>query len=105
MEIKNKNVVITGASGGIGCQLCRAFDEKGARLITISSKQDKIKCIKDVVSQNNHEMFFCDFTKTQELEDLAVKIKEQVSEITVLINAAGVGVYKNIEDVTSINFY
>ena len=46
MNLKNKKVVITGATGGIGYSLVKKFSENGAAIMatgTNSEKLDKLK--------------------------------------------------------------
>ena len=99
MELKNKIVVVTGATGGIGRELCLLLAQKGARVIAIARTESKLDELKKEMTGGEHVFFPCDFTKTEDLENLVEKIKSKLEKLDILINAAGVGVYKEIEDV------
>ena len=50
---KDKKVLITGASGGIGLSLCEKFIENGAQIICISSNEDLIKMLDSINSEKD----------------------------------------------------
>ena len=99
MDLKDKIAVVTGATGGIGKELCLQFAQKGARVIAIARTEEKLETLKKEMSGEGHLFFACDFTKIEDLEALLGKIKSELQKLDILINAAGVGVYKEIEDV------
>jgi len=41
MELKNKIVLITGSSQGIGCETAKAFAKKGAKVIVTYNRTKK----------------------------------------------------------------
>ena len=43
MNLKNKKVLITGASGGIGNSLVEKFDSLGAEIIATGTNEEKLK--------------------------------------------------------------
>ena len=49
MNLNNKKVLITGASGGIGSAICKKFLNSKAVLVLISSSDDKIAYLKSKV--------------------------------------------------------
>ena len=40
--LKNKNVLITGATGGVGVELCSQFKESGANLFITSKNHNTV---------------------------------------------------------------
>ncbi len=99
MNLKDKVVVVSGATGGIGSEVAKEFSEKGARLILIARNEDKLTHLKDEMYGEGHEVIGFDSTRTSEVCYIKRKVSGLTNHIEVLINAAGVGVYKNIEDV------
>jgi short-subunit dehydrogenase len=99
MNLKDKTVIVTGATGGIGKEICTEFAKKGARLIAIAHTQSKLDELKKGLSGEGHTFLSADFTKTKEVEKVAEKIKSSAKSLDILINAAGVGVYKSIDEV------
>ena len=61
-NLKNKKVLITGASGGIGRALCDTFLESGCILICTSSNEDKLDKLKIEIG-SNHFFYKLDLSK------------------------------------------
>ena len=99
MNLKGKTAVITGATGGIGKLLSSELASKGVRLILVSKTESKLKDLKSSLDGEGHEYLVVDATKTEQIKEVADKIIEHTQTIDVFINAAGVGVYKTIEEV------
>lgn len=99
MNLQNKNIVITGATGGICRELIKNLDPEGANLILISKSADELKTQASQLNSQS-DIFACDFTKPSEIESLAKQISKKYKKIDVLVNAAGIGIYKSLEDET-----
>ena len=88
-----KLAVVTGASGGIGLELCRILATEGYDLVISARSKDKLEEIGSELS-SNHQV-----TVTMVAVDLAdAKSREELFELTpdvpdVLINNAGFGDY------------
>ncbi|QQS38636.1 SDR family oxidoreductase [Candidatus Woesebacteria bacterium] len=98
MNLKNKTAVITGATGGIGSVLSVKLAQKGVKLILLSRTESKLKDLIDRLDGDGHEYIQMDATKTQKVKETAEKILGLTEKIDILVNAAGVGVYKSLED-------
>mgnify|MGYP001600941238 CR=1 FL=1 len=99
MKLRDKVVVVTGATGGIGRELCKEMANKGVKLVMVARTEEKLKAILKEIPGEGHVYFASDFTKTEGIENLAREITASLEKIDVLVNAAGVGVYKSVEDV------
>ena len=42
-DLKNKNIIVTGASGGIGHEIARKMITQGANLILTGTNEEKLK--------------------------------------------------------------
>ena len=89
LNFKNKKVLITGASGGIGKTLVEKFINNGAKLIITSSNQDKLDILKSHYGAN-HLYYLLDLSDTDKLADNIKKIREENRDIDILINNAGI---------------
>src|SRR3989344_3502140 len=98
MNLKEKVVVITGATGGIGSELSKAFSQKGARLVLISRNEDKLKDLITKLDGSRHEYIIYDFRNQDNFEELIKELRDKADNIDVLINNAGIGVYKSLEE-------
>src|SRR3989344_4214389 len=97
MNLKNKTIVIVGASGGIGSSLAEKLYLQEAKLILVSKSQDKLTVLVKRFGENC-TYIRCDLTNKDQVEKTIKELKEKNADISILINVAGVGIYKNIED-------
>ncbi len=88
-DFKNKKVLLTGASGGIGKTLAEKFINSGAKLIITSSNQDKLDILKSHYG-DKHLYYLLDLSDTNKLTDNIKKIREENRDIDILINNAGI---------------
>ena len=89
LDFKNKKILITGSSGGIGKILAEKFINNGAKLIITSSNEDKLDILKKHYG-TNHLYYFLDLSDTNRLIDDVKKIREENKDIDILINNAGI---------------
>jgi len=89
LDFKNKKVLITGASGGIGKTLVEKFINNGAKLIITSSNEDKLDILKSHYGKN-HLYYLLDLSDTNKLADNVKEIREENRDIDILINNAGI---------------
>ncbi|MCB9987844.1 MAG: SDR family NAD(P)-dependent oxidoreductase [Rhodospirillales bacterium] len=73
MQLKGKHVVLTGATGGIGCELLERVKQAGARVTTVGRKSDN-----DIQA---------DLSDPAGLSDLCAKLAKM--DVDVLLNNAG----------------
>ena len=90
------NIIITGASKGIGYELCRKFIEDGNHnIITISRS---VEAFNEQIFPDNkkHNLWHIglDLTKTNFKETLLPKIVERLKNIDIIINNAGLLINK-----------
>ena len=84
-----KNVLITGATGGIGSALIEEFYNKEYNLLLTGSNKEKLESIKSNYAENL-ETCACDLSKDKEIDDLIRKAEEYYGSIDILINNAGI---------------
>ena len=89
LDFKNKKVLLTGASGGIGKTLAEKFINSGAKLIITSSNEDKLSILKSKYG-NKHLYYLLDLSDTNQLTDNVKKIREENRDIDILVNNAGI---------------
>ena len=88
LNLKNKKVLITGASGGIGKVLCEKFIQYECQLIITSSNIEKLEDLKNLFG-SNHLYYQLNFSNKVELISNVKIIAEENKDIDVLINNAG----------------
>ncbi len=90
-ELKNKVVVITGASGSIGGEISASLAERGCRVALLCNQNQPddsiIQRIKD--SKSEFALYKCDVTSKDGLKVSKNRIKKEFGYIDGLINCAG----------------
>ena len=84
-----KNVLITGATGGIGSALIDSFYGNEYNLFVTGSNEEKLELIKSKYSENL-KTYVCDLSKNSEIFDLMKNADDYFGNIDILINNAGV---------------
>lgn len=100
MDIKNKTVLITGASKGMGNSIAKRLAQEGANLILVARTEEILKDLAKNLGGGSHKYYACDFSDIKKVLDLSENISKDFEKIDVLINGAGIGVYKPIEEVS-----
>ena len=92
--------IITGASTGIGRSLAVKLSNQYLIYLISRNKENLNKTKKLINAQNNDcQIIVSDVSKTESINDIYSKI-EHKEKIELLINNAGIGVFKNITDTT-----
>lgn len=91
-DLKNKVVLITGASSGIGAALARAFGECGSRVAVhyrsgASAAQSVVSQIKE--AGGDAIAVQADITESSQVDEMVTKVHAHFGRIDVLVNNAG----------------
>ena len=76
--LKNKTIVITGASQGIGYAVSQACAAEGARLILISRNPKDLKKAASALSGGPHEAYAMDVSSEDEAKKFSSYLKKKV---------------------------
>jgi 3-oxoacyl-[acyl-carrier protein] reductase len=88
MNLKNKKVLITGATGGIGNCLVEKFNDLGSIIIASGTNEEKLNNLKNKFSKIHIEKFKLD--EHGKIEEFIEKIDKKLEGIDILINNAGI---------------
>lgn len=102
--LHNKNVLVVGATGGIGAETARLIKKNNANLFITGRDQAKLEEIGSDMGLNAAQIFRLDITDPNAVEQVAAKIHESIPQIDVLVNAAGIGIIKPLEKLTYEDF-
>jgi uncharacterized oxidoreductase len=94
MNIKNRTIVITGGSAGIGLALALKFLELGNQVIITGRRQSLLNELKR--KYPNLNTIQSDISDAGQIANLASRVKKDFPQLDVLINNAGISLYKNL---------
>jgi uncharacterized protein len=100
-SLQGKNIVITGASGGIGAEIAKLCAKRGANLTLLARSVDKLEQLKaNLESQYSIKVFVhkLDVANTDEIERVFTTIFEEMKTIDILVNNAGFGVFREAHE-------
>ena len=88
MNLKNKKVLITGATGGIGNSLIKKFNDLGAKIVATGTNEQKLTNLKNNFPSIKIEKFKLD--EHSKIESFIDKIDKELEGLEILINNAGI---------------
>jgi 3-oxoacyl-[acyl-carrier protein] reductase len=88
MNLKDKKVIITGATGGIGNSLVKKFSENGSIILATGTNEEKLKNLK--FNFNNIEVERFKLDEHQNIENFIETASKKLNGIDILINNAGI---------------
>lgn len=99
MDVKGKIVLVTGASKGMGNSIAKKLAQDGANLILVARNEENLKDLVKSLGEGNHKYYVCDLGDFKQVENLVENVSRDYQKVDVLINGAGIGIYKPIEEV------
>jgi len=91
MSLKDRTIIITGASSGIGEATAKKLASDGANVVLMARREDKLKTIKDAIEKDGGKALVAsgDVTKKKDFENVVSKTVEAFGKVDGLINNAG----------------
>ena len=100
-DLKGDVAVITGASSGLGRQMARAFAERGADLVILARREERLLELKKELEGKVKVLpIKCDVTSTEDIESAAKKAEEEFGKVSILVNCAGSSKDAGVLDMT-----
>ncbi len=97
--LKDKIAIVTGASGGIGREIVKLFDQNGIYLVLTDIDEKKLNEIGKELSQEPLTIQY-DITKLDQVKNLISQTLEKYETIDILVNTVGIIVPALFEDST-----
>jgi NADP-dependent 3-hydroxy acid dehydrogenase YdfG len=103
-SLKGKNVLVTGATGGIGMQTAKLLAGSGAVVFLSGRNKERLGEVANTLSIPANRIFLADISNETEVAAMAQSIHAQVPALDILVNAAGIGIIKPIDTLTADEF-
>ena len=88
INLKNKNIIVTGASGGIGNSIVKKLSEFEANILATGTKIEKLEKLKSNIKNVNIQSF--DISQSEKIEEFIENATTQFGgKLDCIINNAG----------------
>lgn len=89
-SLENKNIIITGASSGIGQQTAILCSQMGAKVAIVGRNEDRLKDTFSKLEGEGHLMVTFDLTDTDNIKGLVANVVSKLGPINGLVCCAGI---------------
>lgn len=102
MELKNKTIIITGASSGIGLEIARTLAAEGVKLVLAARSMDKLENATADLAATGAPLIVVptDVTRPKDCQGLVHAAVDAFGVVDALINSAGYGPPASLLDTT-----
>ena len=106
MRLKDRTAIVTGGAKGIGWGIAKIFVEEGAKVVVVDWDDENGEKTADELCKAGGDAIFvkCDVSNEDQVNAMIQKTLQTYGEIDVLVNNAGVGVYKSFMDATNLDW-
>ena len=102
MDFKNKVILITGASSGIGKETAIEFAKLGANIVLVARKKNKLEQVANELKNFNVSTLICqcDVSKKDQVKEMSKTVLKKFDSVDILINNAGFAIYGSVSDLS-----
>ncbi len=87
-DLKDKNIIVTGASGGIGNSIVEKLSECGANILASGTRIEKLEELKNKFK--NIKIIKFDISKIDKIEEFVENASKELGGLDCIINNAGI---------------
>jgi short-subunit dehydrogenase len=102
--IKGKNILVIGATGGIGKETIKLLASSGANLFITGRNESILQLTAADLKIDASQYFVGDLTIAENVTKLKDAYFAKYNTIDVLINASGIGIIKNMDQLSETEF-
>lgn len=90
-NLKDRVVVVTGSSSGLGRQMAKGFAGQGATLVLLARRKERLEELaKELEAKGTKVLTIqCDVTNTKQVNEAAALAEKTFGKVDVLVNCAG----------------
>jgi NAD(P)-dependent dehydrogenase (short-subunit alcohol dehydrogenase family) len=99
-RLRDKVVVVTGASSGIGNVLAKKLGVAGATVVLVARNRDRLAETAEVITEmgGDARVIPCDLTDLDAIDEAAAQILADLGRVDVLVNNAGRSIRRSVEE-------
>ncbi len=103
-SLKAKNVLIVGATGGIGSKVTGLLSKSGANIFVTGRNAGALQKLADDCGLDAEKVFLLDITDESKVNEVVAKIVANENAIDIVINASGIGIIKPMDTLSAEEF-
>jgi len=103
-NLLKKNVLVIGATGGIGEECVKLLKSSSANVFIAGRNTAKLQEIAKEHDISTDRVFQMDVAESADVERVANDIHANITQLDIVINAAGIGIIKPLESLTYEDF-
>jgi short-subunit dehydrogenase len=103
-SLKDKNVLLIGATGGIGSRTAKLLAGSGANLFITGRNIAKLQEVASACNLGEDKYMAVDISDAAAVTTLKEKYFQQYPSIDILVNAAGIGIIKSMDTLDESEF-
>ena len=106
MKVDGANVLLTGASSGIGAALAPKLAEAGARLALVARREDRLLEVLERCQPHSpgSQIWVCDLDDPSAAEACALEVEGAFGAVDVLVNNAAIPKRRRVTDLSVTEF-
>lgn len=91
VDLKDKTILITGASSGIGRAIAELLDKLDAKVILVARREDKLQEVLTGLKNQSSCYYVADLRELDSIDGLIKKIVEEQGALDGFVHSAGIG--------------
>jgi short-subunit dehydrogenase len=97
--VAGRNIMITGASSGIGKSAALEIGEAGGTMLLVARRADQLQEVADEIEDRGGVAYVhrCDLTDMDDIDRMAAEVLEQHDTVDVLVNNAGKSIRRSVD--------
>jgi len=103
-KLTAKKIVVAGATGGIGRQLVKMLHQSGAEVFVTGRNQSKLDALVSELGLRSSHALAVDVSDEVAMQQLGTKVAAEMGTPDILLNLAGVGIIKSMDNLTLAEF-
>jgi len=103
-KLTAKKIVVAGATGGIGRQLVKMLHQSGAEVFVTGRNQSKLDALVSELGLRSSHALAVDVSDEIAMQQLGAKVAAEMGTPDILVNLAGVGIIKSMDNLTLAEF-
>jgi len=85
----DKQVIVTGASAGIGAATARQFAAEGARVVLVARREEALQAVARRIGPDRSLVVVADVTDADAMRSMLERTQERFGRVDILVNNAG----------------